>query len=67
MRHKNIIPKIEQANPFVYYEGADVTEDSTDKDNAVALKRYEIFIDTIKREGIRHTNAFLGNLMEKKE
>lgn len=67
VRHKNIIPKIEQVNPFVYYEGTDVAPDLSREINTASLKRYEIFTGTIKKEGIRHTNAFLGNLMEKKE
>lgn len=67
VRHKDIIPKIEQVNPFVHYEGTDVAPDLSQETNAVSLRRYEIFTGTIKKEGIRHTNAFLGNLMEKKE
>lgn len=69
VRHKDLIPKIEQVNPFVYYDGTDVgagiPDCSKDKQEEISRKRYEIFVDTIKREGIRYTNAFLGNLLER--
>ncbi len=67
VRHKKLIPKIEQVNPFVYYDGTDVFGHFNSGQEEVSFKRYEIFVETIKREGIRHTNAFLGNLLEKNE
>ncbi|MGA1871448.1 MAG: B12-binding domain-containing radical SAM protein [bacterium] len=62
--NKAIIPKIEQVNPFVYYEGIPFKETSDYKDEPESLRRAQLFIERIKQEGIKHTNAFLLNLVE---
>lgn len=59
--NKSIIPKIEQVNPFTYYNGTGADK-NPDKDS---LKRLNVFIKAIKSHGFKHTNAFLGNLIEK--
>lgn len=59
--NKSIIPKIEQVNPFTYYNGTSAGK-NPDKDS---LKRLDVFIKTVKSHGLKHTNAFLGNLIEK--
>ncbi|MDP2911094.1 MAG: radical SAM protein [Candidatus Omnitrophota bacterium] len=59
--NKSIIPKIEQVNPFTYYNGTGADK-NPDKDS---LKRLDVFIKAIKSHGFKHTNAFLGNLIEK--
>mgnify|MGYP001583399807 FL=1 len=59
--NKSIIPKIEQVNPFTYYNGTGADK-NPDKDS---LKRLDVFIKAIKSHGLKHTNAFLGNLIEK--
>lgn len=59
--NKPLIPKIEQINPYMYYEGA-TSDRKPDKD---AFKKLDIFIKEIKRNGFKYTNAFLGNLIEK--
>ena len=56
-----ILPKIEQVNPFIYYDGTGADK-NPDKDS---LKRLDVFIKAIKSHGLKHTNAFLGNLIEK--
>ncbi|MFA6218074.1 MAG: radical SAM protein [Candidatus Omnitrophota bacterium] len=65
VRNKGIIPKVEQVNPFTYYDGtcADASGDYTR--NPQALKRMDIFVREIKRNNFKFTNAFLGNLIEK--
>ena len=62
--HKELIPKVEQVNPFVYYEGIDVRRADMIAPR-VAMRRYRFFIDAIKQHRIKHTNAFLGNLLDK--
>lgn len=63
--NSDIIPKIEQANPFVYYEGTledNKTEWPLERER---FRRLEIIMDSIRRQGIKHTPAFIGNLVEK--
>jgi radical SAM superfamily enzyme YgiQ (UPF0313 family) len=66
VKNKGIIPKIEQVNPFTYYDGTSADEAGDYKRNPEALKRMEAFVREIKRNNIRFTNAFLGNLIEKR-
>jgi len=61
IKNKPFIPKIEQVNPFTYYDGT-AADKKADKN---ALKRLDIFIKEIKSNGFKYTNAFLGNLIEK--
>lgn len=60
IRNKALIPKIEQINPFIYYDGT-----VSEKPDKNALERLDIFIKEIKLNGFKYTNAFLGNLIEK--
>jgi anaerobic magnesium-protoporphyrin IX monomethyl ester cyclase len=61
IENKPLIPKIEQVNPFTYYDGIDIGK----KANKNSLGRLDIFIKEIKSHGFKYTNAFLGNLIEK--
>ena len=61
IKNKPLIPKIEQINPFTYYDGTDACK-KADKNSA---ERLDIFIKEIKSHGFKYTNAFLGNLIEK--
>lgn len=61
IKNKSTIPKIEQINPFVYYDGINAKKVG----NKDSLKRLNIFIKTIKSHGFKYTNAFIGNLIEK--
>ncbi|MDO8602904.1 MAG: radical SAM protein [Candidatus Omnitrophota bacterium] len=61
IKNKPLIPKIEQVNPFTYYDG--ISAGKIAEKNA--LKRLDIFIKEIKAHGFKYTNAFLGNLIEK--
>ncbi|MCM8773369.1 MAG: radical SAM protein [Candidatus Omnitrophica bacterium] len=63
--HKDIIPKIEQINPFVYYDGTDTDMSADYKFNRTSLERMEIFISEIKKYRFKYTKAFIGNLIEK--
>ncbi|MFH1478242.1 MAG: radical SAM protein [Candidatus Omnitrophota bacterium] len=65
IKNKTLIPKIEQINPFTYYEGTPLKKSSGNSTNGIAIKRYEYFVSEIKRHGFKYTNAFLGNLIEK--
>lgn len=65
IKNKDLIPKIEQVNPFTYYDGTCADRKADYKLNSEALKRMEIFINEIKRKNFKYTNAFLGNLVEK--
>ena len=61
----SIIPKIEQVNPFTYYDGTDTSASDDYKCQKTSLERMDIFIREIKRAHFKYTNAFLGNLIEK--
>ncbi|MFH1397892.1 MAG: B12-binding domain-containing radical SAM protein [Candidatus Omnitrophota bacterium] len=63
--NKGMIPKIEQVNPFTYYDGTKADRKGDYKINNEALRRLEILVQEIKHRGFKYTNAFLGNLMEK--
>jgi radical SAM superfamily enzyme YgiQ (UPF0313 family) len=65
IQNKGIIPKIEQVNPFTYYDGTDADKNYDYKINKNSLERMGIFIREIKRNNFKYTNAFLGNLVEK--
>ncbi|MFH1460200.1 MAG: B12-binding domain-containing radical SAM protein [Candidatus Omnitrophota bacterium] len=63
--HKNIIPKIEQINPFVYYAGTAVDKNLGYRDNPEILAKTDYFISRLKQEKFKMTKAFLNNLVEK--
>lgn len=65
IRNKDLIPKIEQVNPFVYYDGTSADKRGDYKVNQTSLRRMEAFVKEIKRNHFKYTNAFLGNLIEK--
>lgn len=65
LKNKEVIPKIEQVNPFTYYDGTAADKKYDYKTNKHALERLRVFVEEIKRNKIKHTNAFLGNLIEK--
>ncbi len=65
IRHKDIIPQIAQMNPFMYYDGTSADETADYRANPTARKRMEILVHEMKRHKIKHTNAFIGNLIEK--
>ena len=65
VRHRDIIPKIEQVNPFTYYDGTSAAKEADYKLNNSALSRMNYFLRRIKEYRFRYTNAFLGNLIEK--
>lgn len=67
IQNKSLIPKIEQVNPFTYYDGTNTDKGSDYKYNKTALERMEIFISEIKKHKFKYTNAFLGNLIEKND
>ena len=63
--NKEFIPKIEQVNPFTYYDGTLSDKLSDYKLTNVGMDRMRRFVAVIKENGFKYTNAFIGNLMEK--
>ena len=61
IKNKALIPKIEQVNPFTYYDGISAGKNS----HKNSPRRLDIFIREIKSHGFKYTNAFIGNLIEK--
>ncbi|KJJ84120.1 radical SAM domain-containing protein [Candidatus Omnitrophus magneticus] len=66
IKNKQFIPKIEQVNPFVYYDGISLPEDADYKKCEDAVRRAREFISVLKKEGFKITNAFTLNLVEEK-
>ncbi len=52
-------------NPFVYYEGTQAHNKVQGPLETERLRRLEVFIQSIEEHRIRHTPAFIGNLLEK--
>ncbi len=65
INNRHLIPKIEQINPFTYYDGTPADKSYDYSVNHTSLERLSTFSGEIKRQGIKHTNAFIGNLVEK--
>ena len=65
LTHKSLIPKIEQVNPYVYYEGTNLPPEADCKTNQKSLQRADRFIKAIKEAGFKHTKAFMLNLIER--
>lgn len=63
--NKAIIPKIEQINPFTYYDGTNTDPKEDYKCNPLSIKRMNRIIEEIKKNKYKYTKAFLGNLIEK--
>lgn len=63
IKHKNLIPKIEQINPFVYYPGIPFPKGQYGKPTQDALEKAQFFIKTVQAAGIKTTKAFLCNLV----
>jgi len=62
--NKDYIPKIEQINPYVYYDGTDLKASSDVYHNPDLLKRVEYFVRELKQHGFKITNAFINNLID---
>ncbi|MFH1878277.1 MAG: radical SAM protein [Candidatus Omnitrophota bacterium] len=62
--NRDVIPKIEQVNPFVYYRGTDLPRPADYRRNKGSLERAEFFIDRLKQAGFKYTKAFMFNLVE---
>ena len=63
--NRDIIPKIEQVNPFTYYDGTLSDKIADYRLTQVGIDRMARFVAAIKDNGFKYTNAFIGNLMEK--
>ncbi len=62
--NQEYIPKIEQINPFVYYEGTDVDKNSDFYHNRQLAGRAEYFIEQLKKHRFKMTKAFINNLVD---
>ncbi len=65
IKNKDLISKIEQVNPFLYYEGTELSKEADYRVSKNALDRTIDFIDAIKKSGFKYTKSFLMNLVEK--
>lgn len=63
--NKILISKIEQINPFTYYDGTIADEKADYKTNPEAMERMDSFMREAKRHEIKYTKAFIGNLVVK--
>ena len=63
IKHKNLIPKIEQINHFVYYPGIPFQKGQYGKPTQDALEKAQHFIKSVQAAGIKTTKAFLCNLV----
>ncbi|MBU2062829.1 MAG: hypothetical protein KKF93_00355, partial [Candidatus Omnitrophica bacterium] len=64
IENKSLIPKIEQINPFVYYEGTSIDKTADHKYNSKIMEDTADFIAELKRHRFKMTSAFLNNLVE---
>ena len=69
LKNKPLIPKIEQINPYIYYNGTHHPHFGSGvyptPEVGVVSERMDIFVSAIKSAGFKYTNAFIGNLIEK--
>lgn len=65
INHKDLIPKIEQVNPFVYYDGTAVDGCLDYRNNKRMLEQTGYFVSKLKEHKFKMTNAFVNNLIEK--
>lgn len=63
--NKEYIPKIEQINPYVYYDGTDLESSADAYHNPALIKRVEYFVNQLREHNFKITNAFINNLVEK--
>lgn len=63
--NKDYIPKIEQINPFVYYEGTDTKLEDDYSRQAQIVERTNMFIDELRKNNFKMTRAFTNNLIAK--
>lgn len=65
--NKEYIPKIEQINPFVYYDGTDAQQKDDFLNQAQIMERARLFVDELRVNKFKMTNAFINNLAGKKQ
>jgi anaerobic magnesium-protoporphyrin IX monomethyl ester cyclase len=65
LKHRHMIPKIEQVNPFTYYDGTTAEKDGDYRLHPESLERMQRFVKEITENNMRYTKAFIGNLIEK--
>jgi radical SAM superfamily enzyme YgiQ (UPF0313 family) len=65
LENKNLIAKVEQINPFTYYDGTSVPAYGDYRYHPEVYRRFEFFVEVLRHHKIRITRAFIGNLMDK--
>lgn len=66
LKNRKHIPKVAQVNPFVLYTPSRIAEKCTADvyhANGIGNKRVKAFCRVLKRNKIRHTEAFVNNLL----
>ena len=63
IENKEFIPKIEQINPFVYYDGTDTHPDDDYRRRKQIVERTRRFVDALRESKFKMTNAFINNLI----
>lgn len=63
--NKDLIVKVEQINPFTYYDGTPVPARGDYRNHPDVYRRFEFFVEVLRHHDIRITKAFIGNLMDK--
>ncbi|MFC1501137.1 B12-binding domain-containing radical SAM protein [Elusimicrobiota bacterium] len=64
VNNRSLIKKIEQINPYVYYEGTELDRSFDYKLNSVSGTRVDELINTIKANGYTYSKSFINNLVE---
>lgn len=63
IRYRHLIPKIEQINPYVYYDGINSSPEDYRKNKRLITKTNR-FIEQLIKKGFKYTKAYLMNLVE---
>lgn len=64
LQNSYLIPKIEQVNPFVKYNGINFPKKTDYRYREESVKRAHLFIEKIRQTGFKYTKAFMMNLVE---
>ncbi|MBN1410982.1 MAG: B12-binding domain-containing radical SAM protein [Spirochaetales bacterium] len=65
IQNRGLIPKIEQVNPFTYYDGTEADRAFDYRNNPQAMQWLDIWIGELRKHNIKFIKAFIGNLVEK--
>ena len=63
VKHKELIPKIAQVNPYVPYEGTATAASHPKVDEVLGQERMSRLVGLFESEGIAYTKSYIGNLL----